>query len=282
MTFSRKLNPSDRQYHQVLEHLVYQAAHRKDRTGTGTYSSFGHQMHFSLSDGFPILTTKKVHFKSVVVELLWMLRGDTNIKYLHDYGVTIWDEWADSNGDLGRVYGAQWRAWTKDTEYQIFIDQIANVIRDLKTNPFSRRHIVTAWNPAEVDQMALPPCHMMFQFYVRDFNEGRYLDCQMYQRSADWFLGVPFNMAQYALLTHLIAREVGMKAGRFVHTFGDYHLYTNHREQALEQLSRESTRNEPRLIIDAPDSTSIFDLVPDQIKLQGYEPHPSIKAPVAV
>lgn len=483
MALSRRLNPTDQEYHSVLDYLAHNASQRGDRTGVGTYGSFGHQMRFDMHrNGFPILTTKKVHFKSVVVELLWMLRGDTNIKYLHDHGVTIWDEWrqpyslnrdvvvverresiptgysgnystlgvnasvgtidarladnwvrmmrrcydpthhgyamyggsgatvhkqwhdpkvfiadvrkiphwwykeqnpdlfeldkdyyganqygpntcvwlrtdennwyakttkpvivTDNHGasrvylsqaeaarrigmshaafarickdgwptmlkgankkfegwefthpdkdqllrlalipdnDLGAVYGKQWRSWlSKDGTY---IDQIKQVIEDLRNNPFSRRHIVTAWNPAEIDDMALPPCHVMFQFYVREDDTGRYLDCHLYQRSADWFLGVPFNMAQYALLTHLIAREVGMNVGRFIHSFGDYHLYTNHRDQALEQLSRTSTRSEPRLIIDAPETASIFELVPDQIRLEGYEPHPSIKAPVAV
>lgn len=286
MVLSRRLNPTDQEYHSVLDYLVYNASQRGDRTGVGTYGGFGHQMRFDMHrNGFPILTTKKVHFKSVVVELLWMLHGDTNIKYLHDHGVTIWDEWADKDGNLGPVYGAQWRDWVNYKGQERIndpIDQIVAVIKSIRDNPFSRRHIVTAWNPAEIDDMALPPCHVMFQFYVRGDDTGRYLDCHLYQRSADWFLGVPFNMAQYGLLTYLIAREVGMEAGRFIHSFGDYHLYTNHRDQALEQLSRTSTRSEPRLIIDAPETASIFELVPDQIRLDGYEPHPSIKAPVAV
>jgi len=247
---------------------------RGDRTGTGTLSLFGHQMRFDLARGFPLLTTKKLHLKSIVHELLWFLKGDTNIAYLKANGVSIWDEWADANGDLGPVYGAQWRSWpTRDGGA---IDQIADVQRALKTDPNSRRHIVTAWSPADLPRMALAPCHCLFQFYVA---EGR-LSCQLYQRSADVFLGVPFNIASYALLTMMMAQVTGLKPGDFVHTFGDVHLYLNHIEQAEEQLKREP-RQLPTMALN-PAVRSIFDFAYEDFTLSGYQPHPAIKAPIAV
>lgn len=272
-------NDVDRQYLETLRRLLRDGSYRDGRNG-GTYSLFGHQMRFDLRDGFPLLTTKRVHFKSIVVELLWFLRGETNVGYLREHGVTIWDEWADDDGELGRVYGAQWRDYRgigiDDEERMIYatsIDQITNVIASLKADPYSRRHIVTAWNPAEIDDMALPPCHCLFQFYVTD---GR-LSCQLYQRSADWFLGVPFNIASYALLTHLIAREVGLEVGEFVHTFGDLHLYANHVNQAQEQLSRAPHLLPTIGIAELP----LHLLEPHHIGIINYNPHPAIKAEVS-
>ena len=258
-----------------LLHLVLEQGRPKtDRTGTGTRSIFGAQARFPLRDGFPLLTTKKVHFKSVVYELLWFLRGDTNVKWLKEHGVSIWDEWADADGNLGRVYGAQWRDWRTPTGGSI--DQIARVIEQIRKKPDSRRHIVTAWNPAEVDAMALPPCHAMFQFFVLDGE----LSCQLYQRSADLFLGVPFNIASYALLTCMVAQVCDLKPGDFVHTFGDLHLYDNHLDQAHEQLSREP-RPLPRLVLN-PKIRELADFTYEDISLLDYNPHPPIKAPIAV
>ena len=246
---------------------------KSDRTGTGTQSVFGYQMRFDLSEGFPLLTTKKVHLKSIIHELLWFIAGDTNIKYLKDNGVSIWDEWADENGDLGPVYGHQWRSWP--TPDGGTIDQLANVVNTIKNNPDSRRMIVSAWNVAEVEKMALPPCHSLFQFYVAD---GK-LSCQLYQRSADTFLGVPFNIASYALLTHIIAKLCCLEVGEFIHTLGDTHLYLNHFEQVEEQLSREP-RTLPRLWLN-PEVKSIADLRFEDIRIEGYDPHPTIKAPMS-
>jgi thymidylate synthase len=247
---------------------------KRDRTGTGTRSIFGHQMRFNLADGFPLVTTKKVHLKSIIYELLWFLRGETNVHWLQEHGVTIWDEWADTNGELGPVYGYQWRSWPSQTDGTI--DQIANLIRDIKQNPDSRRLIVTAWNPADVPKMALPPCHCLFQFYVAN---GR-LSCQLYQRSADVFLGVPFNIASYALLTVMVAQVTGYQPGEFVHTLGDAHLYLNHLEQARLQLSR-APRQLPRMEIN-PAVADIFAFRYEDFTLTGYDPHPHIKAQVAV
>ena len=261
-------------YLDLLQHIMDHGSAKGDRTGTGTRSIFGYQMRFDLSAGFPLLTTKKLHLRSIIHELLWFLRGDTNIKYLHDNGVTIWDEWADENGDLGHVYGYQWRSWPAPDGRHI--DQIAQVIQQLKTNPDSRRHIVSAWNVAEIDQMALPPCHALFQFYVAD---GR-LSCQLYQRSADVFLGVPFNIASYALLTMMVAQVTGYTPGEFVHTLGDAHIYNNHFEQVALQLSR-IPRPLPTMRIN-PDVQSIFDFHYDDFSLENYDPYPSIKAPIAV
>jgi thymidylate synthase len=262
------------QYHDLLRLVLDQGSDRDDRTGTGTRSIFGHQMRFDLSAGFPALTTKKLHLRSIIHELLWFLKGDTNIAYLKANGVSIWDEWADENGDLGPVYGAQWRSWPAPDGGTI--DQIANVVRQIETNPSSRRHIVSAWNPAEVDDMALPPCHCLFQFYVAD---GK-LSCQLYQRSADIFLGVPFNIASYALLTMMVAQVTGLKPGDFVHTLGDAHLYKNHFDQAQLQLSREP-RALPVMRIN-PDVTDLFAFTYEDFKLEGYDPHPAISAPIAV
>ena len=263
-----------KQYIDLLRHVMENGVDKGDRTGTGTRSVFGYQMRFNLEDGFPVLTTKKLHLRSIIHELLWFLSGDTNIKYLHDNGVTIWDEWADENGDLGPVYGYQWRSWPNPNGQSI--DQISQVVNSLKNNPDSRRHIVSAWNPAEVDKMALPPCHSLFQFYVAD---GK-LSCQLYQRSADLFLGVPFNIASYALLTMMMAQVTGLKLGEFVHTLGDVHIYSNHFEQVKEQLSREP-RALPVMKIN-PEVKSIFDFKYEDFTLEGYDPHPTIKAPIAV
>lgn len=249
-------------------------AEKGDRTGTGTRSIFGHQMRFDLADGFPLVTTKKLHLKSIVYELLWFLRGDTNVKYLNDHGVSIWDEWADEAGELGPVYGHQWRSWP--TPGGQTIDQIAGVVEQIKTNPDSRRHMVSAWNVAEVDSMALPPCHCLFQFYVA---EGK-LSCQLYQRSADVFLGVPFNIGSYALLTLMVAQATGLAPGDFVHTFGDAHLYSNHLDQAEEQLTRKPFAL-PKMHLN-PDVKSLFDFNFDDFTLEDYQAHPHISAPVAV
>jgi thymidylate synthase len=261
-------------YLELMHDILENGTRKTDRTGTGTVSVFGRQMRFDLSKGFPLVTTKKLHIRSIVYELLWFLRGDTNIKYLNDNGVSIWDEWADENGELGPVYGSQWRSWpTPDGRY---IDQIANVLHQIKTKPDSRRHIVTAWNPAEVDNMALPPCHALFQFYVANDT----LSCQLYQRSADFFLGVPFNIASYALLTHMVAQQCDLKAGDFVWTGGDVHLYSNHFEQARLQLSREPLPL-PALSIKRKPST-IFEYQFEDFEILNYQAHPSIKAPIAV
>jgi len=247
---------------------------RSDRTGTGTLSIFGAQARFDLRENFPLLTTKKLHIKSIIYELLWFLRGDTNIRYLNEHGVTIWDEWADQAGDLGRVYGAQWRDWRG--ENGVRVDQINNVLAQIKSNPQSRRLIVSAWNPAEIDKMALPPCHVLFQFYVQN---GQ-LSCQLYQRSADLFLGVPFNIASYSLFTLMVAQVCDLKPGEFVHTFGDLHLYRNHLEQAREQLSRDC-RSLPRMQLN-PEIKNIRDFRFEDFQLIDYDPHPAIKAPIAV
>jgi len=263
-----------RQYHDLLRLVLEKGERRADRTGIGTLSVFGAQARFDLRERFPLLTTKKLHLKSIIYELLWFLRGGTNTRWLNEHGVTIWDEWADENGNLGRVYGAQWRDWRGAENKQI--DQIAGVISQIRANPQSRRLIVNAWNAAEVDRMALPPCHVLFQFYV---NEGE-LSCQLYQRSADLFLGVPFNIASYALLTMMVAQVCDLRAGDFVHTFGDLHLYQNHLEQAREQLSREF-RALPRMQLN-PDVRRLEDFRFEDFTLLDYNPHPSIKAPIAV
>ncbi len=263
-----------RQYLDLLEHVLDHGVDRGDRTGTGTRSIFGHQMRFDLAAGFPMLTTKKLHWKSIVVELLWFLRGDTNVKFLHEHGVTIWDEWADENGELGPVYGRQWRSWPDGRGG--YIDQIAGVIESLKTNPNSRRHIVTAWNPAEVDEMALPPCHCLFQFNVAS---GK-LSCQLYQRSGDIFLGVPFNIASYALLTHMIAQAISLKPGEFILTLGDAHLYANHFEQARLQLGRKPGEL-PKLVLN-PAIRDLFRFRIEDLALEGYVAEPTIRAPIAV
>jgi thymidylate synthase len=263
-----------RQYHELMERVLADGAEKHDRTGTGTLSVFGHQMRFDLAQGFPLTTTKKLHVKSIIHELLWFLAGDTNIKYLNQHGVRIWDEWADQNGDLGPVYGRQWRSWPAPDGGAI--DQIGNLVAAIRRNPDSRRLIVTAWNPAEVEQMALPPCHCLFQFYVA---RGR-LSCQLYQRSADVFLGVPFNIASYALLTMMVAQVTGLAAGEFIHTFGDAHLYLNHLEQARLQLAR-PPRSLPRLVLN-PAVADLFAFRYEDFNLEGYDPHPHIKAKVAV
>ena len=263
-----------KQYLDLMRTILDEGHYKADRTGTGTYSIFGYQMRFDLQKGFPLLTTKKLHLRSIIYELLWFLRGDTNIQYLHDHNVTIWDEWADEHGDLGPVYGKQWRSW--EAPDGRVIDQITNLIEQLKRNPDSRRLIVSAWNPADVNQMALPPCHPMFQFYA---NDGQ-LSCQLYQRSADVFLGVPFNIASYALLTMMVAQVCGLKAKDFVHTFGDAHIYSNHVEQAKLQLSRDP-RPLPQMRIN-PEVKSIFDFQYEDFTLENYDPHPHIKAEVAV
>ena len=263
-----------KQYHDLMEHVLKHGARKDDRTGTGTLSVFGHQMRFDLSEGFPMVTTKKLHLKSIIHELLWFLKGDTNIAYLKANGVSIWDEWADAEGNLGPVYGKQWRSWA--TPDGRSIDQIANLVAMLRKNPDSRRLIVSAWNPADVEDMALPPCHCLFQFYVA---EGR-LSCQLYQRSADIFLGVPFNIASYALLTLMLAQVADLEPGDFVHTLGDAHLYTNHIEQAELQLTR-PLRALPVMTLN-PAVKDLFAFTYEDFTLTGYDPHPAIKAPVAV
>ena len=262
------------QYLDLLRHIREHGVMRGDRTGTGTQSVFGYQMRFNLAEGFPLLTTKKLHLKSIIYELLWFIAGDTNVRYLQEHGVSIWDEWADENGDLGPVYGHQWRAWPAPDGRAI--DQLSMVIDQIKHNPDSRRMLVCAWNPGEVDRMALPPCHCLFQFYVA---EGK-LSRQLYQRSADVFLGVPFNIASYALLTLMMAQVCGLQPGEFIHTTGDTHLYSNHFEQVALQLSREP-RPLPRIVLN-PEVKSLFDFKYEDFTLEGYDPWPSIKAPVAV
>ncbi len=268
------MNPEEQQYLDLLAEVLERGARKADRTGTGTLSVFGRQLRFSLEPEFPLLTTKKLHLKSIIYELLWFLRGDTNVKWLQERGVSIWDEWADAAGELGPVYGYQWRHWRTPEGREI--DQIANVVESLKSKPDSRRHIVAAWNPADIDRMALPPCHALFQFYVAD---GR-LSCQMYQRSADLFLGVPFNIASYALLTRMIAQVTGLSAAEFVLTLGDAHLYLNHLEQARQQLAR-APRSFPRMRLN-PKVQNLFEFTFEDFALEGYEPHPAIKAPIAV
>ncbi|MFC1774604.1 thymidylate synthase [Pseudomonadota bacterium] len=263
-----------KQYLDLMQHVLAHGARKDDRTGTGTQSVFGHQMRFDLGKGFPLVTTKKLHLRSIIHELLWFLKGDTNLKYLKDNGVSIWDEWADENGDLGPVYGYQWRSWpTADGRH---IDQISQVVEQIKNNPDSRRIIVSAWNVGEIENMALPPCHAFFQFYVAD---GK-LSCQLYQRSADIFLGVPFNIASYALLTLMVAQVTGLQPGDFVHTLGDAHLYSNHLEQANIQLQRDP-RSLPGMRLN-PDITDLFAFSFDDFELVDYDPHPHIKAPVAI
>lgn len=262
------------QYHQLMQRILDEGVRKSDRTGTGTISIFGAQMRFDLAQGFPLVTTKKLHLKSIIHELLWFLQGDTNIRYLRENGVTIWDEWADADGNLGPVYGYQWRSWPSAGGGHI--DQIAQVVSDIKRNPDSRRLLVSAWNPADVPKMALAPCHVMFQFYVADSK----LSCQLYQRSADFFLGVPFNIASYALLTMMIAQVCNLKLGDFVHTLGDTHLYLNHLDQAREQLTR-APRPLPKMQIN-PEVKDIFGFRYEDFALVGYDPHPHIKAPVAV
>ncbi len=261
-------------YHDLLEKILKEGTEKQDRTGTGTKSIFGHQMRFDLSEGFPLLTTKKLHLRSIIYELLWFLKGDTNIKYLNENGVRIWDEWADENGDLGPVYGHQWRSWP--TPDGSTVDQISILIDQIRSNPDSRRLIVSAWNVSEVQKMALPPCHTLFQFYVADSK----LSCQLYQRSADVFLGVPFNIASYALLTKMVAQVCGLREGDFVHTFGDAHLYSNHYEQAKLQLTRDP-RPLPKMLIN-PEVQDIYGFKYDDFELVDYDPHPHIKAAVAV
>ncbi len=263
-----------KQYHDLLKHVLDHGIEKEDRTSTGTISVFGYQMRFDLSEGFPLLTTKKVHLKSIIHELLWFLKGETNLAYLHENKVTIWDEWADADGNLGPIYGHQWRSW-RSPKGEV-IDQIAEVIESIKKNPDSRRHLVTAWNPGELSEMALPPCHILFQFYVA---AGK-LSCQLYQRSADIFLGVPFNIASYSLLTMMIAQVTDLKPGEFVHTFGDAHIYRNHLDQVKLQLSRDF-RPLPKMNIN-PEIKSINEFKYDDFKLENYDPHPAIKASVSV
>ncbi|MBE2179712.1 MAG: thymidylate synthase [Chthoniobacterales bacterium] len=263
-----------REYHRLLRLVLEEGRPRTDRTGTGTLGVFGVQARFDLRESFPLVTTKKLHVRSIIHELLWFLRGETNVRYLHEHGVTIWDEWADDNGDLGRVYGAQWRSWAAADGG--VVDQIAQAVDLVRINPDSRRILVSAWNPAELGAMALPPCHVLFQFHVQDGE----LSCQLYQRSADLFLGVPFNIASYALLTLMVAQVCGLRPGDFVHTFGDLHLYTNHLEQAREQLARKPCAP-PRMRLN-PERKTLEDFVYEDFVLEGYEPHPAIKAPVAV
>jgi thymidylate synthase len=269
-----KGNRGEQQYLDLLAEVLAHGAEKSDRTGTGTRSVFGRQMRFDLAERFPLLTTKKLHLKSIIYELLWFLRGDTNVRWLQERGVTIWDEWADADGELGPVYGHQWRSWK--THDGRVIDQIAQVVQSIRRNPDSRRHMVTAWNPADVDRMALPPCHALFQFYVA---EGR-LSCQLYQRSADLFLGVPFNIASYALLTRMVGQVTGLAPGEFVHTLGDAHLYRNHFDQAREQLAR-TPRPFPRMRLN-PEVTDLFGFRYEDFTLEGYEPLPAIRAPIAV
>lgn len=279
------MSTADETYAALQRRVMNRGVDRSDRTGTGTRSLFGHQSRYDLREGFPLLTTKRVHFKSVVTELLWFLRGDTNTEYLHEHGCKIWDEWADEYGDLGPVYGHQWRSWMvadEDSRQGLTtIDQIANVIEQIKADPYSRRHIVSAWNPAEVEDMALPPCHLLFQFYVEPVADGPdRLSCQLYQRSGDVFLGVPFNIASYALLTHMIAQVCGLDVGEFVHTLGDAHIYSNHFEQVEEQLMRVG-RDAPTLLL----REGVMDIdafTHEDITLISYDPHPTIKAKVAV
>ncbi len=263
-----------RQYQDLLRRILTEGVAKSDRTGTGTTSVFGHQMRFDLAEGFPLVTTKKLHLRSIIHELLWFIAGDTNIAYLKENGVSIWDEWADENGNLGPVYGKQWRSW--EGADGTTRDQISWLIEEIKRNPDSRRLVISAWNVADIDKMKLAPCHCLFQFYVAD---GK-LSCQLYQRSADVFLGVPFNIASYALLTHMVAQATGLGVGDFVHTFGDAHLYSNHMEQTHLQLSREP-RPLPKLVLD-PSVKSLFDFRFEHIAIEGYDPHPAIKAPVAV
>jgi thymidylate synthase len=263
-----------KQYHELMQHVLQNGTQKHDRTGTGTISVFGYQMRFNLQEGFPLVTTKKVHLRSIIHELIWFLKGETNIKYLKENGVSIWDEWADENGELGPVYGSQWRSWP--TPEGGHIDQITQVIKQIRSNPDSRRLIVSAWNVAEIENMALPPCHSFFQFYVAD---GK-LSCQLYQRSADIFLGVPFNIASYALLTMMVAQVCGLEAGDFVHTFGDAHLYNNHLEQTRLQLSREC---KPLAVMKLnPEIRDIFDFKFEDFSLENYDPHPHIKGAVAI
>ena len=263
-----------KQYHELLQHLLDHGVKKEDRTGTGTYSVFGHQMRFNLAEGFPLMTTKKLHTRSIFIELLWFLKGDTNISYLKENGVSIWDEWADENGNLGPVYGYQWRSWPNPDGSST--DQIVNLVNGLKNNPNSRRHIVSAWNPSFIEDMALPPCHCLFQFYVAD---GK-LSCQLYQRSCDTFLGVPFNIASYALLVHMIAQVCDLEVGDFVWTGGDVHLYSNHVDQAKLQLTRE-LRTLPTLKLN-PNVKDLFAFTMDDISIENYDPHPHIKAAVAI
>jgi thymidylate synthase len=268
------MNREERQYLELLAEVLEHGARKSDRTGTGTLSLFGRQLRFQLEPGFPLLTTKKLHLKSIIYELLWFLRGDTNVRWLQERGVSIWDEWADENGELGPVYGYHWRHWRAPGGGEI--DQISGVVQSLRARPDSRRHIVTAWNPADVERMALPPCHALFQFYVA----GGRLSCQMYQRSADLFLGVPFNIASYALLTHMVAQVTGLAPGEFILTLGDAHLYLNHLEQAREQLNREP-RAFPRMRLN-PKVRELLEFRFEDFTLEAYEPHPAIKAPIAV
>jgi thymidylate synthase len=263
-----------KQYLDLLDHIVTSGTQKGDRTGTGTISTFGYQMRFDLSEGFPMLTTKKLHLRSIIHELLWFIAGDTNIKYLKDNGVRIWDEWADEKGDLGPVYGYQWRSWPAPNGQTV--DQLKDLVNQIKTNPNSRRHIITAWNPADIPNMALPPCHCLFQFYVAD---GK-LSCQLYQRSADTFLGVPFNIASYALMTHMMAQVCDLEVGEFIHSFGDVHLYNNHLEQTQEQLSR-TPRKLPKLKMN-PNVKDIFDFKFEDFEIVDYDPMPHIKAAVSV